>query len=186
MKVARVQLLERVHSYFHLMADRQLNPKLRQKIGESDVAQQSVTMVIENFDQFRGQTNQEFQGWLKTILSNEVKKTARHFNLGKRDIGREKSLDYENNDSQKIPPPRDLSPSPESHAMVEEKIRRFHKLLDRLPSDYAEVIRLRSLERLPLGEVAEKMGRSYDATSKLWYRAIMKLEEQIGQEDESI
>jgi DNA-directed RNA polymerase specialized sigma24 family protein len=44
---------------------------------------------------------------------------------------------------------------------------------------------LRSLERLSFKEVAAAMDRSHDSVTKLWYRAIMKLQQELEGYDDS-
>ena len=68
--------------------------------------------------------------------------------------------------------------------MAKERIDRFHTALRKLSKDHAEVIRLRNIERLTFKEIGEKMGRSEDAVSKLWYRAILNFEEKFKSADE--
>jgi RNA polymerase sigma-70 factor (ECF subfamily) len=52
--------------------------------------------------------------------------------------------------------------------------------LDRLQSDYREVIILHHLQELPFPEVAKHMGRSVGAVEKLWVRALAALRHQLG------
>ena len=89
---ARDQLLEQMQDYIDLMAARHMDKTLQQKVGPSDIVQQAMTQVIENFDNFRGATAAEFRGWLKTIVVNEMGKIRRTFRAEKRDVGRERQL----------------------------------------------------------------------------------------------
>ena len=178
-EVAREQLLAQIQDYLDLMAARHMDKSLQPKIGRSDIVQQTLTQVIENFDQFRGGTAAEFRGWLKTIVVNEMGKMRRNFRAGKRDIGRELQLEGQASASGTRPTPADVNPTPSTEAMAAEQIDNFYAILQQLPEDYAQVIRLRSLERLPFKEIADKMQRSHDAITKLWYRAVLKFEEKL-------
>ena len=71
---ARQALLAQIQDYVNLMAARHMDRSLNPKAGPSDIVQQSLTQVVQNFDQFRGQTGAEFRGWLKTIVVNEMGK----------------------------------------------------------------------------------------------------------------
>ena len=73
--------------------------------------------------------------------------------------------------------PADKNQTPSSEAIVVEQIDNFYEIMGKLPTDYAEVIRLRSIARMSFKEVAENMGRTHDSVTKLWYRAILKFEE---------
>lgn len=181
---ARAELLVQMQQYLELMAARQMDPALQQKLGPSDVVQQTMTRVIENFDGFRGDTAGEFRAWLKTIVANEVNSYRRAFRTRRRDIALEQSLTPGNSGQANPDAPRDRGPSPSSEAMTAERIDHFYEILDQLPENYAQVIRYRSLERLSFNEIAEKMDRSYDAVTKLWYRAVLQLESKLKEHGE--
>jgi RNA polymerase sigma-70 factor (ECF subfamily) len=51
--------------------------------------------------------------------------------------------------------------------------------LERLPADYREVFVLRSLEHVPVEQIAARMGRSVNAVHKLWYRAMAALKRAL-------
>ena len=82
--------------------------------------------------------------------------------------------------------PTDPNLTPGSEAIRAEKLIQFHRVLENLPPDYAQVIRLRSLEEQSFKEVSESMGKSYDAVSKLWYRAIVRFQEELEKLDDSM
>ena len=73
----------------------------------------------------------------------------------------------------------DRNPTPSTEAMANEKIELLQSALAKMPEDFAAVIRLRNLEELTFNEIAERMGRSYNAVAKLWQRAIVQLEQQL-------
>ena len=174
------QIMAQIKDYVDLMANRYFDKSLQQKVGPSDIVQQTLTQVVENFDKFRGKTSAEFRGWLKTIVVHEVGRVRRHFRTDKRDYGRENVLaGGANPDGHDAFLPKDNNLTPSSEAMAAEKIANFYSVLDQLPEDYAEVIQLRSIEKLPFNEVAKRMGRTHDSVTKLWYRAVLKFEERL-------
>ncbi|MGI9518770.1 MAG: sigma-70 family RNA polymerase sigma factor [Pirellulaceae bacterium] len=178
---ARNQLLAQIQDYLDLMAQRHMDKSLQQKVGPSDIVQQTLTQVIENFDDFRGTTAAEFRGWLKVIVVNEMAKMRRTYRAGKRDIGREQHLDGQRSAVKRAITPADNHLTPSSEAIAAEQIENFHDILEQLPHDYAQVIRLRSIQRLPFRDIAEQMDRSHDSVTKLWYRAVLKFEEKLRQ-----
>ena len=184
---ARQQLLSQIQDYVNLMAARHMDQSLRTKAGPSDIVQQSLTQVVQNFDQFRGGTAAEFRGWLKTIVVNEMGKMRRDYHAMKRNVAREVPLSEQPHGAESakynLNSPTDPNPTPSSEAMVAEQIENFYQIMDRLPEDYAEVIRLRSIERMSFNEVAEKMDRTHNSVTKLWYRAILKFEELLKKSD---
>ncbi len=176
---AREELLRQIQDYLDLMAARYMDHSLRPKAGASDVVQQTLTQVVEHFDDFQGATAAEFRGWLKTIVINEMRRMQRTFRAGKRDIARERGLQNNRSSIGDFLSPEDSNPTPSSEAMAAEQIEHFYLILGQLPPDYAEVIRLRSIERLPFQEIAQQMDRSHDSVTKLWYRAVLKFEEML-------
>ena len=63
--------------------------------------------------------------------------------------------------------------------MAAERRQLFHQVMLELSPEHAEVIQLRSIDELSFKEIGERMDRSEDAVSKLWYRAMLKLEEKL-------
>ena len=160
------------------MAEKHLEPSLRQKAGYSDIAQEAMTRVVENFDQFNGDTGAEFRGWLKMIIINEINRLRRSYRTDKRDIAREREIDNGKASVFRLVPTDD-NPTPSSDAIAKEQVEQFNNILSELPDDYAAVIRLRGIEKLTFKEVAARMQKSHDSVTKLWYRAVLKLEEKL-------
>ena len=175
---AREKILVQMRDYLELMANKHMDFSLQDKAGPSDLVQQSMAQVYEKIDQFRGSTEAEFRGWLKAIVINEMKKIQRTFLTGKRNVGRENSIQA-NTAADRTDLPLDKNLTPSSAAIAAENIQHFYRILDQLPNDYARVIRLRSIEQLAFEDIAQQMNRSYNAVTKLWYRAVLKFEELL-------
>jgi len=178
---ARDELLQHIQSYLGLMAAKNNVAHLQAKFGNSDIVQQSLAQIVHGFDQFRGESSKEFYGWLNQIVANEAKRLQRDHHRQKRDIARERRLDHSGSNAAIIP--ADHQPTPGTNALAQEELRLLSSALDRLPEDYAEVVRLRSLESLPFQQVADKMNRSVDSVRKIWYRAIVKLQQEVESKD---
>ncbi len=160
------------------MAWRHIGEDLKQKVGVSDITQQAMTNVVENLEQFRGEGQNEFKGWIKQIVVNEIHRTRRRYRTAKRDISKEQKMETA---SRVYFTPKDPNHTPSSEAMAVEQIENFYRVLNKLPPDYAEVIKLRSLEQLPFNDVATRMDKTLNSVTKLWYRAVLMLEEQLQQ-----
>ena len=176
---ARDELLNHVQQYVALMAKQKMTPNLQGKFGASDIAQVSMAQALVGFEKFRGKSTGEFYAWLKAIVQNVARGMERDFRRRKRDIGRERALASERSGSALGFIVLDDEQTPRSHAIAAERVERLHQALAKLPDDYAEVIRLRSLEQLTLNEVADRMGRSFDSVRKLWYRAMLQLKQEL-------
>ena len=78
--------------------------------------------------------------------------------------------------------PAAVQPTPSQEFLQLDTELRVTAALSELPEDYQEVILLRNLQRLPFGEVAERMNRSRPAVQMLWMRAIRKLQSSLEDE----
>ena len=116
----------------------------------------------------RWSDGEAFFRWLSGILGNVVHEAARR---EKRDIlipSDTIPVDYVSN----------------SRAMGRaERFDRLKVALDTLKPDHREVILLARIRRLPIEEVATRMGRSPDAVGHLLRRAIQKLKIGFGDTD---
>ena len=175
--VAREKLLGELQSYLEMVAQQNLQGGLKQKVGVSDVVQMSFVRVLENFENFRGNSRGEFHSWLKSIVINEINKTRRTYATKKRDVSRETPIDSPTTAFSAHPVDTNNTPCREN--MAAERVEVFREVLKELSPQHAEVIQLRRIDELPFKEIAEKMGRSEDSVSKLWYRAMLKLEEKL-------
>ena len=180
---AKSDLATHVQSYLTMMADRKLNDTLRPNINPSDIVQHTLIRMVNGIEDFRGSTRAEFFGWLNTIVQNESPRANRYFRSQKRDISRQRSIAQPDSGSFFFLEPSDDSPTPQTNALSQERIELLHTLLDKLDSEYAEVIRLRNLEQLSFREIGEKMNRTEGAASKLWNRAIIKFQAEFDRID---
>ena len=181
---AREKLLSHIQNYVGLMAKTNMPANMKGKFGASDIVQQSLAQVIQRFDDFRGDSPSQFYAWLKTIVKNEARQLQRDFHRGKRDINKERRLAMDVSGSAVGFVPLDGHPTPATNAITSERVNQLNEAIDRLSEDDATVIRLRSLQRLPFRDVAASMERSVGAVTKLWYRAILRLEEELAKTDE--
>src|SRR5262245_56759774 len=87
--VALGWLLDGCRQYLLLVAHEQLDPDLRDKLGPSDVVQETFLEAQRDFRRFQGQTEQELLAWLRRILLNNLADARRRYRRGgKRDIAR--------------------------------------------------------------------------------------------------
>ncbi|MEL7499719.1 MAG: sigma-70 family RNA polymerase sigma factor [Planctomycetota bacterium] len=179
---AHSEICRQVQGRLNRMANQHLDANLRRKLNPSDIVQATLTRMVQGFHDFRGTSSAEFYGWLNTILKNEVNSTRRNFQRQRRDIRREHEPGPESPADEAKPNEQ----TPDQLVERQELISRFNKVIQRLPPDYAHVIELRSIQELPFDEVAEQMGRSVNAVSKLWKRAIVVLQQELSNLDDSI
>jgi RNA polymerase sigma-70 factor (ECF subfamily) len=171
------QLLESYRAYLMLLARVSLRRELQGKFGVSDIVQETLLKAHEAFDQFRGQTEEEFTAWLRQILARRVASLARTFRTAARNVRHERRLENSLAESEL----RLANLISASQSTPSQQLRRreasvlLAEALESLPSDYREVVLLRTLEDRPWSEVAALMNRSTDAARMLWVRAIKQL-----------
>lgn len=182
---AQSELAQHVQSYVSLMADKNLEQSIRSNVGPSDIVQQTLIKMVNGIDNYRGESKEEFFGWLNMIIRNEANRVSRDLKRQKRDIRKQKSFDAGDSLAQKINIPEDSHPTPGTEAISKEQLELFYTALDKLPEDYSTVIRLRSIEEKDFKTIGEEMNRSADAASKLWFRAVVKFQKELDLLDDN-
>ncbi|MEM6470408.1 MAG: sigma-70 family RNA polymerase sigma factor [Planctomycetota bacterium] len=177
------RLLNGLREYLALVADQQVETQLRPKAGPSDAVQQTMFRISQKLPEFRGSNQAQLLVWAREILSNEVKQLRRSYKSEKRDMCREVSMVSDNSNAANLDP-RDQFLTPQSEALAREEADAVKKALQRLPDDYRRIIQLRSWEKLSFAEIGRRLGRSENAVTKLWIRALVKLEETLGEPHE--
>jgi len=177
-------LYKQCHRYLLLIANRELDEQLRAKVGPSDIVQETMLKAQHSFESFAGSSEGELRAWLRKILLNTVRDTARRYKPGsKRDVHREREL-YSLLADQPDSPAMLRAESPSQVLMAAEHAQALRAAVLQLPADYRQVILLRNIERLQFNEIGEVMQRSGEAARKLWLRAIDRLRELLGASNE--
>ena len=155
---------------------RVLSVRLRRRLSVSDVLQEVGLAAFRGRQDFEDRGDDAFRNWLFGIVDHKLHDQLRHHGAGMRAGAREVSRAGS-------PSTLDLAadlPSPSAAAACSEQVERVRRAIETLPCDYREVLHL-ALERgLLLREVAEHMGRSREATKKLYGRALLRLKEACG------
>ncbi|MGH7201935.1 MAG: sigma-70 family RNA polymerase sigma factor [Planctomycetaceae bacterium] len=176
---ARERLFVRCRTYVDVIARAHVESWLRAKVDASDIVQQTMLEVHRGLDDFRGGTENEWLCWLRRILAHNAADFVRRYRgTAKRQARREVPLVMRSpNDSREFRrDPSDAGETPSQLVMRREREIEVAEAVAQLPPDYQEIIMLRNLERLPFGEIAQRMNRSRPATQMLWMRALRKLE----------
>ncbi len=156
---------------------RYLPPAVQQRVSVSDVLQETRILAFERTEGFEPRREGAYRVWLLRIAERKAREALRaHAGTSRRAVGREVS----GNGGSGCPEAAAHGPSPSQFAMNEERRRAVLRVLATLPTDYREVLRLARLEGHPLAEVAARMGRSPDATKKLYGRALSRFTEAFA------
>ena len=80
------ELLENYRNYLGLIARVEISPRLRAKVSNSDLVQETFKNAMQGFQEFRGNQEAELIGWLRKILAHQVAMHVRAFGTQRRDI----------------------------------------------------------------------------------------------------
>src|SRR5262245_5335873 len=172
------RLLESCRGYLLMVAEGELAAEVKAKEAASDLVQDTFLEAQRDFVQFQGASETELLAWLRRLLLNNVANVTRRYRTGKRSVEREMALDARANHQLHANLPAEAD-SPSGQAVANEHAAALVKVLERLPADYREVLRLRYEEGRPFEEIAERMGRSANAVRKLFARAVERVQQEV-------
>lgn len=159
---------------------RSLHPTVRGKVDPEDVLQEALLIVARRIPEFRGRTVAAFSVWFRRIVDHKIRETQRLFlDASRRSAKRELPRGARPNTSRFANP----GPTPSQVAMGEELALRARAAFSRLSADHQSVLRLAQVENADLRTIAATLRRSYEATKKLYARAIRRFHELLQEED---
>jgi RNA polymerase sigma-70 factor, ECF subfamily len=149
-----------------------LSPQLRTQIEIDDVLQETLLKAYKELGNFSYHGPGSFFRWISRIAEHVIVDEARYRGREKRRAAEVVPFRSESNPAG--PEPAD-SKSPSRMFAQSEQVRGLMQMLDALPTNYREVILLSKVEGLSTAEVAEKLGKTRDATALLLHRALRHL-----------
>jgi RNA polymerase sigma-70 factor, ECF subfamily len=175
--------LERFREYLALLARLHLHPRLRSKLGPSDIVQQTMLKAAQNLSQFRGGTEAEWAGWLRRILTNTLLDAVRHFQGAEHDVALERSLASLTQSSARLEALLHGSPtSPGDQVLKNEQLLHLAAALAELPEDQRLALEMHYLQGCTVAEVAAHMTRTERSVAGLVRRGLQKLRELLADE----
>jgi len=169
-------LLARVRPYLHLLVRQQLEPGRRQKLGDSDIVQETLMRIHGALDpgtqggagHFQGHAPPEFLAWVSQIVRHVIVDMQRRGLAKKRDERREMP-------GSKVFATLTKGSTPEQGAERAEKAILLAAALERLPQHQREVLELRIFEQLSYAEISERIGKREGALRVVVTRALETL-----------
>jgi RNA polymerase sigma-70 factor (ECF subfamily) len=161
----------RYSAYLHLLARLNLPRRLRRVLSASDVAHDTILKAHRKREQFRGQTEAQYRGWLRGILANALADAAR---VREPDLLRTLEQSSAWLEGRVVVD----APSPSEHVGRAEQLRRLAEGLTQLSEDERTAVAMRYLQDppCPLPEIARKLGRpTAKAVAGLLARGLEKL-----------
>ena len=168
-------VLERLRGALTRAAGRNLAPWLRGKVAPSDVVQEALLEATRSFGRFRGRTRAELKAWVLCIVRRRAARHARlHAGTREGDPGRDVPL-AAGSSSCRLGALASPGESPSAELIAWEDAGRVRAMVAALPHDYRRVLRLRYEEGWSFPDIAAHLGRSANAVTLLWFRAIGRL-----------
>jgi RNA polymerase sigma-70 factor (ECF subfamily) len=172
--------LQACRGYLLALANRELESRLRPKMGASDLVQESFLEAQRDFRHFRGVSEAEFLHWLREILCHNLLDLREYFQAERRRIDAEVSVEDSHSTSV---PKRDIvdeMPSPSGEVVRQEEAEALERALSRLSEKYQKVIAWRHQENRSHKEVGEFLNISADAARQLYRRAVAMLARELN------
>jgi len=154
-------------------------------LDDSGLVQQTLLEAHQSLDQLRGRTESEVLAWLRKALAHHLADEIRRLHSGKRDVGREESLQeaLEKSSSSVEAWLAIEQSSPSQAAERQEQTLRLAAALAKLPEKQRQAVELRHLKGLALAEVAVELGCTRPAVVGLLHRGVEKLRELLAGEE---
>ena len=171
------ELLAKYRPYLRLIAARQLDSIIANRLSASDIVQQTLLEAFRDGALFRGNTEPQFVAWLKAILNNNIAQaTQTHILTQKRSVKNERPFAAALGQTA-LHPAADESPS--GAAMQGESAMILAQQMESLPDDQYEAIRLRYIEGYSLAAISSHMDRSEAAVAGLLKRGLEGLRKKF-------
>lgn len=144
-----------------------------------DLYQETVAAAIANSHTVDFENDAHFFSWISTIARRMI--NAKLTRQGKTPksvrLRHAQSSGIGVSESQLVSQRR----TPLSSAAGRERTGRLRDAVEKLPENYRRVITLYKLKELPLGEVADQLGKTKGATCRLVARAMNQLRTTLGE-----
>ncbi len=173
---------EPFRGYLRVLAVLQLDRRLQSKVDASDIVQRTMLKAHASLPSLQDQRPPVLMAWLRQILTNELTDAVKHFQRDKRDIGLEKSIEQQVDESacrMESWLAADHS-TPSQRAVRNEDMLRLADALLQLPDDQREVVVLKHLKDMPLSQIAADTGRTTASVAGLLRRGLERLRELLG------
>jgi RNA polymerase sigma-70 factor (ECF subfamily) len=178
--------LDRFRGRLTILAEIELSPWLRAKVDPADIVQQTMLEAHRDIKAFRGTTEAELYGWLKTILIRNLLNAARHHGAEMRDPGREQAIaDRMEQSSLRLEQfLASEQTSPSQQAIHNEQVERLLTGLAQLLEGERAAILLKHFQDWSLAKISAHLGRPPDAVAGLLKRGLKKLRLHLQEKGE--
>jgi RNA polymerase sigma-70 factor (ECF subfamily) len=181
---ARQELLARHRGRLRQMIGVRLDRRLLARLDPSDVVQEVLVEAHDKLSDYLRDRPLPFYPWLRQIAWQRLVKIHQHHHARKRRVTQEGPAVPELSDESVADLAERLAisgTSPSRHAVRQELRLRVREALGRLGERDREVLVLRYLEQMPLGEIAAVLGISEGAVKSRHARALLRLQPLLSE-----
>ena len=179
---SRRELLERYRDHLGRMISARLDRRLAPRVDPSDVVQETLASAANRMDEFFRERPLPFFGWLRQLAGEQLREThRRHLHAQRRSVRRESRESDLPDDSAMELGRRFVSDdtSPSNRAIREERSVRVMEALKRMPPKDRDLLAMRYLEQLSVGEIAETLAITEGAAKVRLLRALDRLRSRM-------
>ena len=178
-------LLERHQQRLLRMVEMRMHPRVRARVGASDVVQDACVEVHRCIQDYVDDPQIPFFLWLRRITAQRLMKAHRfHLDAQRRDVRREAGADRLHMPETSVVALVDLlaGTRTSAHSAIarDERRERIAALLEEMSPTDREVLSMRHFEELSNEEVATELGLGKHAASKRYIRALQRLKQLLG------
>ncbi|HEY2251892.1 MAG TPA: sigma-70 family RNA polymerase sigma factor [Planctomycetaceae bacterium] len=179
-------LIDRHRHRLRRMVAIRMDRRLVRRLDPSDVVQEALVEALRLLPEYLRDRPMPFYPWLRQIAWNRlVDLHRRHIISKRRSLDREVQLDVPL-DEQSAYHLADVllarEPAPGARLLREELLYRVRKAVDRLPSEFREVLILRQIEQLSVEEIAAVLSIPQGTVKSRHFRALSQLRELLDED----
>jgi RNA polymerase sigma-70 factor (ECF subfamily) len=185
---ATSQLLAGQGEYLAQFVSGRIDRRLVSRIDVGDIVQEILIDAAGKLPAYLRDRPVPFLVWLQSLAIDHLKQNCRtHIRTQKRSICREAPQAGAGDDASSsaiIKGARSREKTPSSLIAGRELYAKVEKLIHELPESDQEILRLRFVEQLSLKEIAAHLGITESALRMRQLRALRRLRELLGEDDE--
>lgn len=183
-KASQEPSFEEFRSYLRLLANMQVDRRVRSKVDPSDIVQQTLLQAHRARDQFRGSNDRQRGAWLRQILAHNLAHATRDLTREKRDVRREQSMQAAiDQSSQRMEQwIAGEESTPATKAIRNEQLLAVSNVIASLPEPQQEALAMHYLQGMTMPEIAEQLDRTRSSVAGLLRRALATLRETLEQD----
>lgn len=184
-------LMDRHRQAVRRLIQMRLDNAIARRVDASDVVQDVMFEASRRLENYISEPSMPFHLWLRQLAKDRIiDMHRRHRTAQRRSVDREQHVASLGNDDRSAADLasilKDAELTPAATTVRREMEERFLLAVNDLPDDDRELIMMRHFEHLGNSEVAEILGLSAPAAGMRYLRAIRRLRQALGTDDESM